>query len=1000
MTSSAASQHILDSPEATTTAILGASSSGWSPLRVSKSSTMPNSQSGIDDAAPSAVRAQEIERRSAAAISTLKSHSLVSNSPFKQQGSPTKYGRSPGSDSDDAGTPGSDVHGFDTGSAALRRGFGLGIGVEHVPTAASRMPRTNSGFTPRKLSDEQRIKSTGSLVTGHSHYASGTNQENMDPGSHKVEAVYQPPRKSQGFKALQSASCVSNSPFKASGSAPVEVKDQPLVPKNAWATMASLSPKKESRGVMQAGGSGSANSSPTRGTAASGGRGTPNKYSGLAAIAAAANARPSTPENYAPSSLPTTPTSTPRRRNYHAGQGGAVNTSPTGKGLLVSNRMHGPRSPPGNESLNGTPDRSERRKTVTFDEMLDVQEFDKESSFDEESNLDPRDRIGVIGSGESSSTIDSNASSAAVSEQSDDASLPDVMVGEDGLPLSVQQQKRISEDGSPEEIQQHTFGASRVLNGAAELRVINPDVSDDGDEQQQDSASTASQYTSNDSPALTGTPALTDDELASDTADGEETGDSSDSSRDYTAPSTADSEEGHSPVQRFANVKQPANHGPPLMSAIVTDEQSFAESFHESFNILQGLRDQPDVSMRDTDAVARLKELHRVDSMVDELLQQEMLFGAGQKKSTPVSQRPLPTPPPAGTDANTPTRQGSLSRPRISRNTVLERVAREKQHSASPDVTTERISPDLEEQEATPSAVRHSSTEGHIGGGTPTAVRLDRTRKGSDPIVGTPTKRSTPMSAELSAADMYTEAADAYAAERPAKDQAQSEKQDGVTHTAPVPRPEPVRRESLPRSPLERVGDFAASSGQEGPGLHLAAPAAADSSFDSMSNGRLSPSLLGPEPPKVSLAQHADHIIARRRSKNGKPPPRRRSMSTGDANQHTQAQAEDNKDIDAVITSTQGMVDQTINAAVDGGFGNGIEREISRIYRNADVSRMRSRSEPKYTVLTSFTLCRKSTTSMTEASSRASKTRSRTTVKRVTLTVAKLGASCADRVTW
>jgi hypothetical protein len=119
----------------------------------------------------------------------------------------------------------------------------------------------------------------------------------------------------------------------------------------------------------------------------------------------------------------------------------------------------------------------------------------------------------------------------------------------------------------------------------------------------------------------------------------------------------------------------------------------------------------------------------------------------------------------------------------------------------------------------------------------------------------------------------------------------------------------------------------------------------------------------------VSPAQHAENIIARRRSKNGKPAPRR-SLSTGDAmaavsppasvnSSHLSheddgvispaddepAEAEQSREtVTNDLQESQRLLNASVAKAMEYGFGNGIEREISRIYK-AEVSGAQARIE-------------------------------------------------------
>ncbi len=1139
-------QHV----DASTTSLpsSGSNTSACSPLRFSKRaaspdklssgamSASPNDMGGAPltsppsgiPAAPSAVRSAEIAQVRAQGIRSLKSHSLVSNSPFRQPQAQAPGGSGAGA-LGGVGSPAMSDMSDGTNVFGPRRGTGLGISdftsssvssstrghQEQQQLGGSRLPRTNSGFTPRKLSDEVRNRSTPSLFSSSSSSAaavpaqaqqhqpqraqimedvpdtpasaasmysdedevegdfastaagataaamggrfrsvavSDIQEETEDEGSprvdaheeeeeeqeymrehqppfQKVEAVYQPPRKSMGFQALQSASRVTNSPFKssasselassASGLAPASpskhqlqqqqqqvVEEKPLLPRNAWATAASLSPKKEATPQSRA------FASPP----SAAGRMSPTKFSSAAAIAAAANARPHTPERQMASTMgitsPTTPTSTPRRRvyqpqgstvlpplQYHQPQplqqqqqqqqAVTVNGSPTGKGLLVNNRLHGPRSPPSAQAQGAGEDDSllslsmgvsgpgmaaERRKTVTFDEMLEVQEFDKESSFDGSSTTHDDDYgRESVASGESSSTLAGSDNDNDFDEDGDDASLPDVAIDEDGLQRHYNYGKQsdlivqrgnsnarngassssaltlgsappqllggVDAFGSPLEIQMLSFGSSTQAKLAdPELRVVNPDqdprTAAPGSVASSSAASASSVETT---PELAPTPALSSAH-ASDPED-EDVGESSgSSSRDFSVPSEAGSV--GEPRQRYSALHTPELHSLPM------DETSFAASFHESFSML-GARDQSFDEAKPqagkTKTPEQLRSLHRVDSMVDQLLQEELLVAPrAQEIRSPSTGRALPKPPtaasaaapattPPGSDPSdelaTPTRNGSSARPRINRNAILERVAREKQSSSA--LAAAAALPARETID-TDSPMRSSRTETQLDSAPAT-----RQRKVSDPMASTPTKAA----ATRSAAEMYAEAAGAHG---PTEADEHKQTQD-VRHTAPAPAPIPIRRDSLPSevhrlSPLERVGEL-----EGGADTRLNAPHVPDD--DDLSDisggnisGRVSPSLLGPAHKKVTPGQQADHIIARRRSKNGKSAPRR-SLSTGDAAALAQnSSPSEVVDVETRRATTPRLtIGDSLKTNGDGGFGNGLQREISRIYRDADL---------------------------------------------------------------
>ena len=866
-----------------------------------------------------------------------------------------------------------------------------------------------------------------------------------------------PPRKSQGFKALSNAGYVSNSPFKQSVNAglpsdlssdeddqqedendddessqedeeqieedvfssparssqqqqrrpqsyqlpkvpqaPQEsVVDKPLMPKNAWALSASLSPKKEMTNTM-----------------------TPPK-----------------PTTGTPTSVrqqqETTPTSTPRRRMYGNGTPIAATdstsspiSSPTkAKSLLVNHRLHGPRSPSSNQSspsasasiasttavgtFPGATVKMERRKTVTFDELLDVQEFELESTHD--------------GSFSSTATSATNAtqSSAAVSDS--EAGSP--MLGSD------------AHSGSD-----HAFvqAATSMLDEGA-------------------------------SPEL----GVGEDKLAS-------SDDSSDSSRDFSAPSTVDSSdaEGETDLLDQESVdrrsrttaatteadsssstpatlvgsnndhhegKFPSNHRKTIVTELEEDGTSFAAELDNSFGLLAQMRNSHSGMTENADqsrtervvnvTSADLRGLHRVDSLVDELLKGDLLGELSPTKQAAFEQpdsqqkgstRPLPQPPVVADDSNeaTPTRRTATStatmtasggggRPHISRNTVLERVASQK--SQSRQGSPRAVIPAAAAAGAAGSpAVRSSQTQRELAASSPAGTP----RKTSDPVLRQQAQFDAADAVEQwSAADMDSATSDTHAAKQLRHQSLPAPA--AAVHTSPVPRPEALRRDSLPAeaqrvSPLERVSALAGSP--ELAQQHLAAPTsdAGDDDTSSIVSGRVSPSLLGPAPAHLTPAQRADLIIARRRSKNGKPPGRgRRSLSTGDAGSvvavhaaeqkpenEQQKKQQENVPVDEVIEKGREEVDGKLREAVEARFGYGIEREISRIYKQSDVSSRPFLWDTTWKSDILMPVDRRSTMSTTAASSRVSKTRCRTMVKLVMSTAAELGGSFVVRVTW
>jgi hypothetical protein len=941
MSAAAAAQ--LASPEATTSAILGASHNGWSPSRAARRPFFEGGASVPDPGSPL--------RRSSGTLGQLRSHGLVSNSIFKQAAddehsplaSPSKRGALGGSPSR-FGAPASPSR-------------GLPASGSRIVGAAPAGP--NFSLSPRKLSSEQAPSA-------------------------------QPPRKSQGFEALKQASCVSNSPFR-NGGAPASPTRPLETPRNAWAASA----------AARVGGA-SPSRSPQRAPAAEPVTPTETRSVDVFGTPERTSSRP----EHASPSRPIADEATPRPRS-RANSTAAAGDSPSSRGLLTSNRLHGPRtmSNPGSGAEDSDSARRERRKTVTFDEVLDVQEFDRESSFDVES-------------------MRSEGSALSIGETASD-------VG--------------SEDGMWRE------GMGNA--GAAALQVVNaspvnssPAFSSGEDTQVEDLYSGSSQD-SRDSSLLEDPPSpvarLPLDEQSFEksyaTANGE--GDES-FDRDLSFASL-------SGMHRVDSMVDELLHGS-ILGSPTTERRPSIHSASPRRAVLppSGLAQmrsaEPTVQLAEPPAtpkspVDNLRDVHalapahsfeasiheRQDSDDSALEVAHSLASPARTEAAQAGRKPLPVLPVAAApparlavaglptlpnwsplmdskalpnedddaveaitqtlahsslnrspehsvhsspEVPTPRRKTSVrGRPHISRDAVLSRVAREKQAQA----------------QALLAATAEANETGDERGISHAQSQMLPTRpRGSEPGTHRVLSAST-----LSRPSM------------PAPSQAQAAATASVSAQAPLP--SPVRQLDA-ASPLERLGaevaaeqaQHAASVGERTP----PAPAAAATWFDredsvepesaqpavpakdaslrapapapiDTSSGRLSPSLLGAPPTPVSPAQHAENIIARRRSKNGKPAPRR-SLSTGDAmaavsppasvnSSHLSheddgvispaddepAEAEQSREtVTNDLQESQRLLNASVAKAMEYGFGNGIEREISRIYK-AEVSGAQARIE-------------------------------------------------------
>ena len=890
------------SPEATTSAILGASSSGWSPVRTARRpvfgegaaqrESMSSDYTETEGGSPGKGTPPLPTHR--ANIAVLRSHGLVSNSIFKS-GNPSPTQTQPSPHSSPSRHAALQQHaGQDQGTG--RRGVGLGISASHYSPSKSNVPRTFSN------------SSIGSAQ-------STSDVENEEEAVARSVLRAASPRKSQGFKKLEKASYVSNSPFRRPGTGEHE---RPLeLPRNAWAVSAAARS--------------TANESTRREAA-------PERVGGV----------PRTPER-TPQRLATaygsgdTDLGTPTSLGTPRGGRGSTLESPSNRGLLVSNRLHGPRvmeSSSVSASPQDSPTRRERRKTVTFDEVLDVQEFDRESSFD----------------GHSLQSGSSQASSLAGMEL-------------DAAARSTDGGRGMWMDG----------GASKVVQ---RLMVVNA------------SPDTASSAFS--------TPDLE--------ARKEARLDRHQQAADLVDSSSTDSRE-------VSSLDEPRSPPPEEASF----EHEYADKSYNTapdvsfFNDSVYVDGESDVSGGNLSAYGAL---HRVDSLVDELLEGDLL-GKGQQMqqhardiSPPRRRRAagpklgeqerakalptLPVPPkkqqvelslPAwsplmdpgsshapveGRGVIPPARRGSKEdddeveaelevalsqkqpvnapaaptntlpaakprtngRPHISRDAVLQRVAREKKYQEEEQQQSERAASESKE-EGVPQVKSQSALFSRRSEGAP--------RSASGALVA-------------HKADFLAEP---------------------VQHAKAAPAPSPTKQvaETDLESPLERLSAEVAAEQNHAVAVNLREAAkvlppvsestrrqeqwfADDAEESGAASGRASSNLLGQAPPKLTPAQHAEQIIARRRSKNGKGsyrPRGRRSLSEG-AEGHSSPEAEESsgeaiqaeekprvasdgpsiESAEEELVRSRHVLDASLNGAIDGGFETGLEREISRIYRQGN----------------------------------------------------------------
>ncbi|KAE8227232.1 hypothetical protein CF319_g271 [Tilletia indica] len=849
------------SPEITTRQILGASSSGWSPQRQVNRKFVP-----LNSGPSQTPNGESASPRKSFAV--LKSHSLVSNSVFRQGPASTP--------STSAQTP------SPPSPSKNNMGVGLGIDVNNSPTKGTITPRLGPAFTPRKMSGER--------VGSGSHAPDAENQApNGDVFNSRSVASMSNARKSKGIDALAKASYVSNSPFKQSVtnspfrnlSSPEAGGERPLQPRNAWAMMAEAQATNRTS-------PGSDTGKPVR----------PLSFQSPASAATLQGRMYRSPDIFDDQN------STPRSSQHT--KSASVDVKDSGnRGLLVSNRLHGPRQM--SVPVTGQTDadsRQERRKTVTFDEILEVQEFDKESSFDRESTRSE-------GSGLSQAS---------------------------GTPLSDSGQW-LSHDSS-ERLQ--------VVNGPASASPASS-ASEDVPQLLPSSASTSSEAsTLDDMPDLGLMPPSASHHAQFLHHSGSMA----------SIPSLYSEEASYEPGHAFVGRKSP---GPG----------------DESFSSLNGL--------------------HRVDSLVDELLSGDILNTSPMVEQEEPRRRsarshlvaqsqhiephvgPTPAPaaralpiPPVGADnllvanslpglpnwspfvmpeggsdpeiavnassvpdeevgSSSPSRTAG-GRPRITRDAVLERVRAAKQEETAQQLPGG--------DELHHSLVSSSQTH--------TAALVDPETLVRHHTV--PRTSSTPL-------HMHNEVP-----QRPVPTQNPSYE----ARAAPVP--SPIRHGVRMESPLDRLSaevaaehdEIRRSSQDEGQN-YLHAPTMTPNEARS-SSGRSSPSsALAPPPPPVTPAQQADLIIARRRSKNNGSS-RKRSLSTGDAVQvarqaREEMQAEDVGDdsffarhrltpeeemesresIGADLAISKAMLDQSLKKGLNVPFTTGMETELNRIYKDTDA---------------------------------------------------------------
>ncbi|KAJ1019569.1 hypothetical protein NDA18_006047 [Ustilago nuda] len=795
---------------ATASAILGASSNGWSPLRTAKRGTTVSYSQTLPEHANEEHSSLHSPKRATQNFKSLRNHGLVSNSIFRQfdggASQPTSATNSP------LASPGR-KH-ISSSSSSV----GLGIGLSSSPKSLS-----------------QSWKKEASPAVQDTENSNPFNLYATVPAAKSPQRKI--PRKSLG--RLHQSNYVSNSVFR--------------------------------------------------------------QHDGQ-------------PDNVA---SPCSPLSNPRTGIQPTFQGSPATTS---KGLLTSNRLHGPRfmnDPPqssqvelGPSSEISSPLCRERRKRVTFDEILDVQEFDKESSFDADSVQDIQDVNHVSEDADFWMQQHASASSRPPWHQLK-------VVNQDNMHAS-------SDD------------AADLLSGESE-----PDLSHDSHE------TSSVEGPPSPSPAdssLQLQDLSIDHDLSIHETCAQEATFGPDRENSFARLSAADRVDSmmdellrddilNTPSLRSRQVESSTRQIPESLSTQV-------ETFAPSATSVQG-------------ALPQLPAWTPISLDVD--VSMPLLGDFGRSHTQPeIAQPPVSTPP-------STTRSRSLrGRPHISRDAILQRVAREKLNQIQAKAEAETRQESAQEATTTdlPSLKRDTSQQ-------------KRMPRGSEPISSTSSAQST-VATQIKPTQ----------ASRPSAPLQLMPSKPVATEVKPIPPPSPVKQLDHIESPLDLLGTELKETAELSGPVHQDAEtkdtplSAGIPQLDTIDSGHADRLFSGPlqestdqteqaAQPLVHLtpAQQADAIIARRRSKNGKGH-RKRSMSTSDArpiftaavaeaadldagsisfvseisNEPPEEQVElpTRQSISADLAKSKAMLDVSLQRAIDGGFQNNMEKELKRIYQKVD----------------------------------------------------------------
>lgn len=687
-----------------------------------------------------------------------------------------------------------------------------------------------------------------------------------------------------------------------------------------------------------------------------------------------------------------------------------LNVSSAGRGLLTSNRLHGPRqmsngSLTKDDSAAGELTVRDKRKTVTFEEEPEVQEFDRESSFDgnslrsadsnpvlkmrpESSNLTQGD-----GDGDGNGDIDNEAliQQAYWNSQRQHLMVVNGSPSDEFPSPAASDQDRITRDIDCNSISSPDL--SSVDTEASELEPASPERthmslhrSENGsfDKTWAMAANETAEPGEADKDAsfvslggLNRVDSMVDELLQADIltsppispqntgaseqiqTQGRPTWSSSpDATRTHALLGLRHySPEIEMPVRRGADKSKPA----PRLSA--------------------HLRDASPDRKADEAAIER----HLLDSEINETgkrgLQSSALPNLPNWSPLMIESKPLPDlddkiPQPALPQAqradilSSPRRPGG--RPHISRDAVLERVAKEKRAQAEAEARQRQQNEAAAKSDTSLPSV-YTAVE-LAGKCRPLAPAI---RPGITLTALRVLKRPTGGVEHKSESESY--------------------------ETRPQPTPSPIENQAIEgASPLERLGEQVAAAAhpsssdaaamqatpkspwlnpvqslpktsdrsepatQDTPSGYLVLPPASLGLPGPPSPPLGTRSVLGPVPPAITPEQYAEQIIARRRSKNkGR---RKRSVSTGDAgstearrahaaasqqdvgsnkaedlgspsiaeDEEADEQLSDRASIQADLNQSKLMLDTTVQKALDNGFSNGLCRDISRIFRDSD----------------------------------------------------------------